>query len=707
VVKQVFIKKGEAVLGEIPAPTIADNEVLVRVYYSCISVGTELAGIKSSGKSLYRKAMEKPQYIAKVMENIKKHGLADTFSRVKSKIESKNPVGYSAAGMVVDVGTNIRNIKAGDKVACAGAGIANHAEFIAVPQNLIVKIPENLSVKSASTMTLGSIALQGVRRCSPALGENIVVIGLGILGQLTLQMLKINGCYVMGIDLEKNRIDKAVKLGLDIGLNPNEINIEEEVLRNTNGLGADAVIITAASRSSGVINQAMEICRKKGRVIVVGDVKLDIKREEFYKKEIDLLISTSYGPGRYDENYEQKGVDYPYAYVRWTENRNMQEYLKLLSENKIKIDSLIERVYKIDEVSRAYEELKSGHKKPLIVLLEYNKESKPKVKVIISNFKVKSDRINVGVIGAGNFTRSMHLPNLQKLSKIYRILAICDKDGSNAEDTAEQYSADYATTDYKQLLKDKNISMVLITTRHNLHARIAIDAARSGKAIFVEKPMALNKRELDELVNVLKKTKVPYIVGFNRRFSPFAAKIKDMVERRINPMIISYRMNAGYIPKEHWVHSMEGGGRNIGEACHIYDLFGYLTESKFLNVEASGIKPATEQFVSNDNFSASIRFEDGSVCSLIYTALGSKSVPKERMEIYVDNKIIYLDDYKDLKNFGSKEKGLETRIQIKGHYEELSKLGESIKKNQPLIPLWQLIQATEISFEVENQIIEK
>jgi len=703
-VKQVFIKKGEAILGKVPTPTIADNEILVRVYYSCISAGTEIAGIKSSGKSLYRKAIEKPQYIAKVLENIKSRGLADTFSRVKSKIESKNPVGYSAAGVVVNKGINIRNLKIGDKVACAGTGIANHAEFIAVPENLVVKVPHNLSIKSASTVTLGSIALQGVRRCGPALGENIVVIGLGILGQLTLQMLKACGCSVIGIDLEESRIDKAVKLGLDVGLNPNGINIKEEVIRNTNGFGADAVIITAASRSSEVINQAIEMCRKKGKVIIVGDVNLNLKREEFYKKELDLLISTSYGPGRYDENYEQRGVDYPYAYIRWTENRNMQEYLKLLSENKIKINSLIERVYKIGEVSKAYEELKSGDKKPLIVLLEYNKESKPEVRVVISKLKVKRNVINVGVIGAGNFTKGMHLPNLQKLNKIYRILAICDKNGSNAEDTAGQYSAGYATTDYKELLKDKNIDMVLITTRHNLHAKIAIDAARSGKAIFVEKPMALSKRELNELVNVLGKKKTPFTVGFNRRFSTFAVRIKDIVRKRVNPMIISYRMNAGYIPREHWVHSVEGGGRNIGEACHIYDLFNYLTESKFISVEAAGIKPATEQFVSNDNFTATIKYEDGSVCSLIYTSLGTKSVPKERMEIYVDNKVIYLDDYKDLKIFGSKEKGLEAKAKDKGHYEELLKFGESIVDNKVLIPLWQLDQATRISFEVEKQI---
>jgi len=704
-VKQVFIKKGEAVLEDIPAPTINDKEILVRVYYSCISAGTEIAGIKSSGKSLYRKAMDKPQYLAKVFENIRRHGLKDTFARVQSKIESKNPIGYSAAGIVLEKGRNIKNIKVGDRVACAGAGIANHAEFIAVPENLAVKIPQNLSIKTASTVTLGSIAMQGVRRCGPALGENIVVIGLGVLGQLTLQMLKADGCRVIGIDLDRSRIKKALEAGLDVGLSGNRQGIVEEVIRNTGGFGADAVIITAASKSSKVINEAMEMCRRKGKVIVVGDVNLNLKREEFYKKELDLLISTSYGPGRYDERYEQKGVDYPYAYVRWTENRNMQEYLKLLSEGKIKVETLIERVYKIDEVSKAYGELRSDSKRPLIVLLEYNKESKPDSKVVMSKFKVRHDRINVGIIGAGNFTKGMHLPNLQKLNRIYKILAVCDKMGNNAEDIAKQYNVSYATTDYRKILKDKNIDMVLVATRHNLHAGIAIDAARAGKAVFVEKPMALNEKELGDLENVIKKEKVPYAVDFNRRFSQCALRAKEIISGRINPLLINYRMNVEFLSNEHWLNTEEGGGRNIGEACHIYDLFNFFTGSEVISVRASSINPANGQYNSNDNFAATIKYKDGSVCNLIYTSLGSTVFPKEQMEIYFDGKIIHLNDYKELKIFGANETGIKSSMQDKGHYKGLESFGECVKSNQTLIPLWQLVQATSVSFEVEKQII--
>jgi len=490
-----------------------------------------------------------------------------------------------------------------------------------------------------------------------------------------------------------------------MGLNPEKVDIVEEIIRYTNGYGTDSVIITAASKSSLVINQAVGMCRKKARIVVVGDIPLDIERKHFYEKELDLLISTSYGPGRYDEKYELRGCDYPYAYVRWTENRNMQEYLNLLSEKKINAESIIERIYPIEEASKAYEELTQSNGRPLIVLLEYNKDSIPQRKIITAKYKIKHDRINVGIIGAGGFTRAVHLPNLEKLSNIYSIYAVCCKTGSNAERIARQYNAAYAATEYKEILNDNEIDMVLISTRHNLHAQIVIDAAKSGEAIFVEKPMALNEGELNNIAAVLKKTKVPFMVGFNRRFSLFALKIKDVVSNRINPMIINYRMNAGFIPREHWVHTEEGGGRNIGEACHIYDLFNYFTESEVSSVNAFSINPKTEQFGSNDNFVATIKYKDGSVCNLIYTAMGTKDYPKEQMKIYFDGKIIFLNDYEEMKIYGVKGRGLGLRHQDKGHLNEIQKFAESINNGSGYpIPLRQLIQATEISFEVEKQI---
>jgi len=704
--KQVFIKKGDALIGKVPAPIASDDEILVQVAYSCISAGTELAGIEASGKPLIKKALDKPAHIKKVLESIRTSGIKDTIAKVQSRVEAKNPIGYSASGIVLETGKNIRNFKPGERVACAGAGIANHAEFITVPENLTVKVPDRLSLKEASTVTLGSIAMQGIRRCRPGLGENIAVIGLGILGQLTIQMLKASGCRVTGIDIDQFRIDKALSLGLDIGLNPEKTNIINEVISNTNGYGPDSVIITAASKSSRVINEAMEMCRRKGKVIIVGAVNLNLEREEFYKKELDLLISTSYGPGRYDERYEKKGFDYPYSYIRWTENRNMKEYLQLLTDKKIKIESLIEKVYKLEDASRAYEGLRTIHPKPMIVLLEYDKEIELERKVITNDQYLKDDRIKIGFIGVGGFAKNVHLPNVRKMDSIYKIGAICCKTGSNAESIAKEFNAGYATTDYKEILADPGIDMVIISTRHDLHAGIAIEAANAKKVIFVEKPMALNSNELAELYSVIEKMKTPFTVGFNRRFSPFSKKIKKLIDKRINPIIVNYRMNAGFIPKEHWVQTEEGGGRNIGEACHIYDLFNYFTDCKVQQVKAMSIDPGTEQFMSNDNFTAAIKYEDGSICNLIYTALGSSLVPKEQMDLYFDNKIIRMDDYKELEIFGLKEKGISLKVQNKGQFEELYEFGDNLKKHGigQTIPLWQLIQATETSFEVEKQL---
>ena len=706
--KQVFNKKGEIIVGEVPAPIAGDDEILVQVYYSCISSGTEISVLKSQGKSLIRKALEKPQNIKKVLDMIRERGLVDSVARVRNKIDAKTQTGYSASGVVLEAGKNIYDFKPGDFVACAGAGMANHAEFISVPSNLTVKLPEGLSLKTASTVALGAIALQGVRRCSPEIGSYVVVIGLGILGQITSQILKVSGCRVLGIDIDENRINKAMSFGLHKGINAKSYDIVNEIIQNTNGFGADAVIITAASESDSLINQSVEMCRKKGKVVIVGDVAINIKREEFYKRELDVLISTSYGPGRYDDNYEVKGFEYPYAYVRWTEKRNMDEYLKLISEKKLDIDALIEGTFPVESATEAYEYIKSD-KKPLIVLLEYNPESKPENKISFEHEAGRKDgKINVGIIGAGSFTQDMHLPNLEKLKDIFNIYAICSKIGGETESLARRYKAHVATTDYKQILNNENIEMVLVSTRHNLHAKIAVDALKAGKAVFVEKPMALNDSELFELKKIIEKTKKPYIVGFNRRFSPYSARIKSIIKNRTSSLLINYRMNAGYIPKEHWVHGEEGGGRNIGEACHIYDLFNFFTDSEFYSISAYSITPLSEQYLINDNFSATIKYKNGSVCNLVYTSMGSKVAPKEQMDIYFDGKNLYLNDFKELYLYDERIKLLNKGIQDKGHLNELKIFGEYIKGSSEaqVIPLWQLIQATEISFEVEKQIKE-
>ena len=705
--KQVLIKKGKAIVDEIPAPMVDAGNVLVKVAYSCISAGTEMAGIKSSGQTIIQRALRQPQNIKKGLNMIKQKGILKTKNVLKSTFESGSPTGYSAAGTLVEVGTQIKDIKIGDRVACAGAGYANHAEYIEVPRNLLVKIPKDLSFKEASTVTLGSIAMQGVRRAEVKLGENIAIIGMGILGQLASQIVTAAGARVIAIDLDDRRLTIAQTNGAKYILNPTKENIVDEAIKITEGYGVDSVIITAATSSNEPLAQAFQMCRKKGRVILVGVVGMEINREDMYKKELDFYISTSYGPGRYDPNYEEKGIDYPYHYVRWTENRNMQEYLKMLSDGKIKLNNIIEKVYEIEEATRAYQEFEKEENKPLIVLLKYKQDLENKINRRVEvnpQFKLKTDKIKVALIGAGGFAKGVHLPNLEKLNNFYNIYAIMSRTGSNATSIARQYKAKYATTNYQEILNDPNVDMIMICTRHNLHAQYSIEAMKKGKAVFVEKPMALDKKEMKEVFTTIQKTGVPYLVGFNRRFSKYAVEIKKRIKKRINPMIINYHMNASYIPLNHWVHTEEGGGRIIGEACHIFDLFNYFVDAEIESISVNRINPKTENISSRDNVVATLKYKEGSVCTLTYTSLGEKSYPKESLEIYFDNNIITMNDYKELKGYGIKTANINSKLSDKGHYEELIAFSQAIKDGTKYpISLWQMEQATKISFAVEEE----
>lgn len=630
--KQVLTKKGSAIVEEVPAPLVDDDGILVEVAYSLISSGTEIAGLKHSNMSIAERVLKQPENVKKVLDYLQKQGIRKTVSMIRGKLEADYPTGYSCAGIVIQVGRNIHDIKPGDRVACAGTGRAHHAEIVLVPRNLVVKIPEGCELTDAASVALGAIAMQGVRRANVRLGEIVAVIGLGLVGQLTAQLLKIAGCRVIGFDLEPRRVELAKQLGMDHGFVITEVNVDNEIRHLSGDHGVDSTIITAASQSDAIVQQAMEITRKKGRVVVVGMVGLGLKRSPFYEKEIDFLISRSYGPGRYDERYEEKGLDYPYAYVRWTENRNMAEYLRLVAEGKVNVKAILEREYDVADAPRAYEELRTAPEKPLDVLLSYGleegrRDEKLATKVTLRPFKPLG-KINVAVVGAGSFAKSMHLPNLQKLSDLYHLRAIVSATGSNAKATAKQFGADYATTNYEDVLADESVDMVFICTRHNLHAPMAMKAACAGKAIFLEKPMALNESELDELVAVLKKTQARFMVGFNRRFSPAAQRMKETVTGRRNPLMVLYRVNAGYLPPDHWVHGPEGGGRIIGEACHMFDLFNFLVDAEVEAVSAEALVPRLEHVSGRDNLSATVGYTDGSVCTSLYTTLGDGRLGK-------------------------------------------------------------------------------
>ncbi|MBI4994746.1 Gfo/Idh/MocA family oxidoreductase [Candidatus Peregrinibacteria bacterium] len=702
--KQILVQKGNIIIEELPAPAISDNEILVKTHYSLVSTGTELAGISVSKQSLLTRALHQPHNVKKAIKMAGEKGILATYKLIKGMLDFGTPLGYSLAGEVIEVGKNITDIKIGDFVAASGAGIANHAEFVAVPRLLASKIPHGLNLRQAASVTLGAIAMQGVRQANPHFGETVAVIGLGLIGQLTIQILVASGIRVIGIDIDATRANLAKKLGADFGLLPQQIS---EIKQITDGFGVDATIITASTESNEPLNQAMEITRKKGTVVIVGAIGLNLQRSPWYEKEIDLKISCSYGPGRYDATYEEEMLDYPLPYVRWTLNRNMEEYLKLLSEEKIDFMALLPEEFPFEHAPKAYAALQENH--PLAVLLKYGAEKLNKhEKIIVNAKKHDSDKkIGIALIGAGSFATITHLPNLEKLKNYFSLKAIVSKKGLTAKQLAKRYNADYCASDYEEVLKDTCVDAVLIATRHNLHAEMVLKALKAGKHVFVEKPLALNEKELNEIkkfYNPKPSTLNPkplLFVGFNRRFSPCAKRAKELIINRKNPLLINYRMNAGYIPLDHWTQKPGGGGRIIGEACHIFDLFNFWTGSAPQKIQALSINPKTKDISSQDNFGALISYADGSVCNLIYTALGNKNLPKEYAEIYCDGKVLILDDYKKIE-VKSGSGSLKTFTQDKGHLEELQAFAHGIQTGHFPIPLEELFSATEISFEVNK-----
>jgi predicted dehydrogenase/threonine dehydrogenase-like Zn-dependent dehydrogenase len=708
--KQVILKQGQAIVENIPAPIAESGTVLVQVSHSCISAGTEMSSLQTSGDPLWKRALKRPDHAKKVLQMVATNGFSRTKSLVQGMLAAGSATGYSAAGKIIAVGEGVSDLQVGDRVACAGAQCAHHAEIIRAPRNLVVKIPKDVDFADASTVTLGAIAMQGVRRVNPTLGETFVVIGLGILGQITTQLLKANGCQVIGIDLDNDRVQLAEDLGMNFSLQHNKDQLKE-ILQLTNGHGADGVIITAAASSNDIISTAFQMCRKKGRVVLVGDVGLNIKREDMYKKELDFHISCSYGPGRYDTYYEEQGLEYPISHVRWTENRNMQSYLQLIANNQIDVKPLVGQNFAIDKASEAYQVLKQKDNRPLIVLLSYQMDDHVVNETKILNSRAtktkKSGAINIAVLGAGGFAKGMHLPNLTKLTNRFNLKAIVSRTGHNAAATAKQFGADYSSTNYQEILNDPEIDAVIIATRHDLHAKMAIDALKAGKHVLLEKPLVIDESELQLIKDLYKENNdMPILLtGFNRRFSKHVKRIHELSKNRINPMVINYRVNAGYIPLEHWVHGESGAGRNIGEACHFYDVFTYLTGSKIISIEANAINPASEHYSYSDNFLVQLKFADGSIASLTYTALGSKKYPKESLDVFVDGMVFELNNYKSLNIYGSKVKGVHTKAIEKGQKEELIAFADAIQNGSDWpIPFWQQIQVMDICFAVDKKL---
>jgi predicted dehydrogenase len=533
------------------------------------------------------------------------------------------------------------------------------------------------------------------------MGEYCVVYGAGILGLLATQMLRVSGVRAIVVDLDERRLKIAQELGAEYTVNAGAEDAVKLINHYTGGYGADAVLFTAATASSQPLSHSFQICKKKGKVVLVGVVGMSIRREDMYAKELDLIVSTSYGPGRYDSNYEEKGLDYPYAYVRWTENRNMTEYLRLVKEGQIKLEKLIDNTYPITQVTEAFDSLRQGTR-PLMVILSYGEPAtdygfyrQQSRKVNMAARPLQRETIGVALIGVGGFATAVHLPNLAKLKDKYRLHAVVNKTGHKAKAIAQQYGAQYATSEVDDVLSDKDVDLVLICTRHDSHSELTLKALRAGKNVFVEKPLATKNEELVEIEAFFsnKATHKPMLfVGYNRRFSKYAREIKKHTDRRINPLFLHYRMNAGYIPMDSWVH--EYGGRIIGEACHIIDLMTFFTRSRIRSVSVEDLTPANDKVSSSDNKSIILKYEDGSIGTLEYFSVGSRDLSKEYMELHFDEKSIVLDDYQSLKGYGVNVKEIRTPMSQKGQFEELEYLYEGLRKGEWPIPLLDLLQTT-------------
>ncbi|MCB9492983.1 MAG: bi-domain-containing oxidoreductase [Epsilonproteobacteria bacterium] len=708
--KQIVLQKGKPTVADLAEPVCGPHEILVKVLFSFVSSGTELATINASKTSLLSKAINNvAQSAHKLSGAIKEHGVGGTVALVKEKMHTVMPIGYSCSGQVIGVGSKIENFMVGDYVACAGAGFASHAQIVSVPENLACKVSDSTTLRQASITTIGAIALQGIRRANLQLGQKVCVIGLGLLGQLTAQLAQQAGCDVIGVDIQQARLEQASQLGIGRTINSSTHDLAKEIAWATNHHGVDCTIITASAPFGSIIDNAMHITRRKGTVVLVGDVKLDFDREQFYTKEIDFLISCSYGPGRYDPSYELESNDYPYAYVRWTENRNMQLIVSMIEREKLKIDPLISGQYTLDSVEKAYQSLNENN--ALGIVFEYPNDFIPAHKTTACTqgkpriYVAPPSTLNVACVGVGGFAKTKLLPLLASMPKT-SIQAIVDVNSTHALTMKNVYNAAYTDNDIARIIADEQIHAVVIATPHYLHTQQALRLLGAGKAVFVEKPAAVNQEQLVALESFFQTTlDAPYCVDFNRSYAPFMQTVKQELATRSNPLMLYYRMNVNFLPKTHWIQSEQNRGNIIGEACHIFDLFNFLTDARPKTVSVQITQPRGNSIAITDNVSATVHMSDGSCCTLIYTCLGNSSAGKEYMELYFDGKTIIMNDFVKLSGFGTSRSCNTSAIRAdKGHKQLLQAFFTTAHTwPAPLpIPIERILDTTRVSLAVDQ-----
>jgi len=700
------LRTGIINLIEVPAPDPKMGEIQVRNIYSAISPGTESSTVKAARKGYLEKAKERPEQVKQVIEKLRSQGILQTYRAVMKKLDAYSPLGYSCVGRVIDLAPDVKEFSIGDYVACGG-GSASHAEIVSVPENLSVRIPHDTDLKQAAYNTLGAIAMQGVRQSDVRLGETCAVIGLGVLGQLSCVLLRAAGVKVVGVDVNPAMVKMAEENCADRAYVRNDPGIEQSILNLGNGMGCDAVIITAASDSVDPINFAGAIARKKGTIVIVGAVPTGFDREpHFYKKELTVKMSCSYGPGRYDPLYEEKAQDYPYAYVRWTEKRNMQAFQDLIASKRIDIRYLTTHVFKLEDVPRAYDMIMEKSEPYAGILIEYD-TGKPiereKVTIRPSSIVHRSSSVNIGFIGAGSYAQGYLLPNIPRGNRV-ALKGVMTKTPTSSRSVADRFGFDFCTSKVEDILENDEINTVFIATRHDSHGKYVIDALKAGKHVYVEKPLCLKIEELQEITNAYcsalsTQHSTPFLmVGYNRRFSPLSEILKK--DLRPDPMAMIYRINAGAILADSWIQDPEfGGGRIVGEVCHFIDYLTFLNGSLPVSVYAASMREPNNL---NDTLSISIRYRNGSIGVIHYFANGSKSVPKEYVEVYQSGIIAILNDFRYLSIFGhGKHFRKKLLAQDKGQKNEVKQFIETIRQgDRAPIPFEEVYNTSLASFKI-------
>lgn len=701
---------GEILVEELPLPHCPPGAVLVRVSHSLISAGTERTSVSKAQSSLLERALQQPQEVKKVFDSVRKDGIVPTLRKVQNTLDSYKPLGYSVSGVVIE--SRCTEFAPGDRVACGGNKYAYHAEVVAVPKNLVVRVPEAVSGEEAAYTTLGAIAMQGVRQANVQLGMRVAVLGLGLLGQITVQLLKAAGCRVAGLDVNESLFQTAQALGADLVL-PSNNDARKTLEAFSNGLGVDAVIITASTDSDEPVKLAMDIVRKRGTVVVVGAVGMNIQRSPFYEKEVNFTISCSYGAGRYDPVYEEQGIDYPAAYVRWTENRNMQSFLELIAAGKMDVRTMTTHRFPVEEAAKAYSLITGAVKERYSgIVLEYTRpEASLKTAPILTNRKATtqtkfSETVGVGVIGAGAFAQTSLLPYIQR-NKVAKLIAVATSTPVSAKSVAERFGFAGFGTDASAVAAHEQVDLLVCASRHDSHAAFVLEAIKQKKRIFVEKPLCINSEELTRIDTALEESQVydSVMVGFNRRFSEPFVKMREFFARRKDPMTMMYRVNAGAIPRDSWIQDRAQGGRIIGECCHFIDCMAFLTGAVPVSVFAQSISTPNLQAAQHDTVSITLTFSDGSLGTVHYFANGDSSLPKEYCEVFCEGATAQMHNFTKLDMMRSGKTKHYSFGGGKGHAEEIAAMLDSVQSGKPFPIDYAVIRAvTRATFAAEESL---